>query len=481
MVAEVVQLTDHTDPLHALHRIFDNQRHEFNQHMTPSLAERKDDLLRLKRAVLNHKARLIDAINTDFSSRSCDETLLAEIMPAVQGINYTLKHLKRWMKPSRRHVSTMFWPARNEVQYQPLGVVGIIAPWNYPLFLALGPLISALAAGNRAMIKMSEFTPATTEALKLMLRETFSENKVAVITGAADVAIEFSRKPFDHLLFTGSTAVGHHVMRAAAENLTPVTLELGGKSPAIVSTTVPMKDAAERICFGKAFNAGQTCVAPDYVLCPQARLDEFVEQFQACATRFYPTLKHNRDFTSIIDERQRARLQSYLDDAREKGARIITINPAQEDFSEGTLKLPLHLVLDVTENMKVMREEIFGPILPVVAYETLPNALAYINERPRPLALYYFGYDKSEQRHVLDQTRSGGVCINDTLVHVAQDDLPFGGVGHSGTGRYHGFEGFQTLSCVKAVHIKQRFYTGPLMFAPHGSLLHRLIFWRFIR
>src|SRR5690606_20514247 len=235
MVAEVVQLPEHSDSIHALNRIFDNQRQAFHQQMTPSDAELKDDLLRRKSAVLNHEARLIDAINSDFSGRARDETLLAEITPSVQGINYTLKHLKGWMKPSRRHVSRMFRPARNEVQYQPLGVVGIITPWNYPLFLAMGPLTCALAAGNRAMIKMSEFTPATAEALKLMLRETFSENKVAVITGAADVAIEFSRKPFDHLLFTGSTAVGHHVMRAAADNLTPVTLELGGKSPAIVS------------------------------------------------------------------------------------------------------------------------------------------------------------------------------------------------------------------------------------------------------
>lgn len=481
MVAEVIQLTESKKQIQTLNRLFDAQRQAFRQNMTPSLEERKDNLKRLKQALLSHKKQLIEAINEDFGSRSPDETLLAEMMPSVQGINYALKNLKSWMSPSKRHVSLLFFPAKNEVQYQPLGVVGIIVPWNYPLYLAIGPLTCALAAGNRVLIKMSEYTPKTAETLKAVLAEVFQEDLVAVVTGDADVAVEFSRKPFDHLLFTGSTAVGKHVMRAAADNLTPVTLELGGKSPAIISADVPMKDAAERLCFGKSFNAGQTCVAPDYVLCPRDRVDQFVEQFRSSFASFYPTLKHNRDFTSIIDERQHKRLKSYLDDARKKGARIIEVNPAKEDMSEGTNKMPLYLVLNANDSMKVLQEEIFGPILPIIPYNSLQEALDYINDRPRPLALYYFGYNKREQEYVLTHTRSGGVSINDTLMHVAQDDMPFGGVGHSGTGRYHGREGFETFSCVKGVHIKQRMNSGSLVFAPHGTLLHKLVYSVFIR
>lgn len=481
MVAEVVQLTESKKQIQVLHRLFEAQRRAFHENMTPSLEERRENLKRLKQVLLRHKERLIQAINADFGNRSRDETLLAEMMPSVQGINYALKNLRDWMRPSRRHVGLLFMPAKNEVHYQPLGVIGIIVPWNYPLYLAIGPLTCALAAGNRAMIKMSEYTPKTAECLKAVLAEAFHEDLVAVITGDQDVAVEFSKKAFDHLLFTGSTAVGRHVMRAAAENLTPVTLELGGKSPAIISADVPMKDAAERICFGKSFNAGQTCVAPDYVLCPRDRIEQFVEQVQASFATFYPSLKDNRDFTSIIDERQYNRLKSYLADARKKGARIIEINPAREDLSEGTRKIPLTLVLDAKDNMKVMQEEIFGPILPVVPYSSLQDALDYVNERPRPLALYYFGYNRDEQQHVIKHTRSGGVCINDTLMHVAQDDMPFGGVGHSGTGRYHGHEGFQTFSCVKSVHTKQRLNSGALIFAPHGTLLHKLVYSIFIR
>jgi len=302
-----------------------------------------------------------------------------------------------------------------------------------------------------------------------------------VITGEADVAADFSQRPFDHLLFTGSTSVGKLVMRAAAENLTPVTLELGGKSPAIVSPDVPMEDAAQRIAFGKAFNAGQTCVAPDYVLCPADRVQAFVDEFRARFAEMYPSLRDNDDYTAIINERQYDRLQGYLEDARSKGAELVEINPANEDMKEGTRKIPLTLVLKTTPDMKVMQDEIFGPILPVISYSGLDEAIHYINERPRPLALYFFGYDKTQQQHVVDNTHSGGMCINDALMHVAQDDLPFGGIGDSGMGHYHGREGFLTFSHHRAIFTKQKFNSGKYVYAPHGTAAHRMVYKFFIR
>ena len=481
MVTNVVQLTESKKHIQHLNRAFDDQKDAFRKNPMPTLEQRKDHLKTLKSILLKNQDRFIAAINKDFSSRSEDETLLAEIMPAIQGINYALKNLSKWMKPSKRHVSLVFQPASNRVNYQPLGVVGVIVPWNYPLFLAVGPLTGALAAGNRVMIKMSEYTPETSQLFKEIIESVFPENLVSVTTGDADVAIEFSKKPWGHLLFTGSTAVGRHVMRAAAENLTPVTLELGGKSPAIISADVPMSDAAERIAFGKAFNVGQTCVAPDYVLCPSDRVEQFVESFKARFATMYPTLKENNDFSSIIDERQRERLKHYLDDAINKGATVIEVNPANEDFKNGTRKLPIHLVLNANDKMLVMQEEIFGPILPVIAYNQIDEAIDYINERPHPLALYYFGYDKNAQEHILEHTHSGGVCINDTLMHVAQDDMPFGGVGTSGMGHYHGEEGFRTFSNAKGVFAKQRINSGKAIHPPHGTVLHKAIYSLFIR
>ncbi len=360
--------------------------------------------------------------------------------------------------------------------YQPLGVVGIIVPWNYPLYLAIGPLIGALAAGNRVMLKMSESTPATGQLLKDLLAQVFTEDQVAVVLGEADVGIAFSRLPFDHLLFTGSTSIGRQVMRAAADNLTPVTLELGGKSPAIVSTSVPLEDAAERIAFGKTLNAGQTCVAPDYVLVPKDRLKGFVEAYRQVIQRFYPQLADNPDYTSIINPRQYARLQDYLDDAQARGARLLPLFEQGQDR-----RMPHYLLLDVTDEMRVMQDEIFGPLLPVVPYDDLQQALAYVNARPRPLALYYFGYNKAEQQAVLENTHSGGVCLNDTLLHVAQDDLPFGGVGPSGMGHYHGHEGFLTFSKAKGVFVKQRFNAARMIYPPYGKALQKLVYRLFVR
>ncbi|MAL97405.1 coniferyl aldehyde dehydrogenase [Hydrocarboniclastica marina] len=481
MVANVVELTENKKQIQQLQRLFAAQQTAFQKNRNPSVAERRENLKRLKKMLLDNQEAIIAAIDTDFSCRSADETRLAELMPAVQGIDYAAGHLSNWMKPSKRHVSLLFQPASNKVYFQPKGVVGIIVPWNYPLYLAVGPLVAALAAGNRAMLKMSEFTPEFSALFKDLLQATFAEDLVAVVNGDAEVAAAFSGQPFNHLLFTGSTQVGRLVMKAAADNLTPVTLELGGKSPALVSPDVPIADAAKRIAFGKAFNAGQTCVAPDYVLCPADRVDAFVDEFKAAMGKLYPTVKDNSSYTSIVNDRQHARLTSYLDDARKKGARVIEVNAANDQFGSETRKMPVHLVLDATDDMLVMQEEIFGPLLPVVPYQRPADALQYINDRPHPLALYYFGYDKKAQSEVMERTQSGGMGINDTLMHVAQDDLPFGGVGPSGIGHYHGKEGFLTFSHARSVFSKQRFNSSEMIYPPYGGLINKLVYRLFIR
>ncbi|MCQ4253141.1 coniferyl aldehyde dehydrogenase [Stutzerimonas stutzeri] len=467
------------DTLHApadLEVLFAGQRSAFAAAPMPSEEDRVRWLDALRDVLVSNQPALIEAIAADFGQRSADETLLAEIMPSLHGIRYACRHLRRWMKPSRRRVGLAFQPASARVIYQPLGVVGIIVPWNYPLYLAIGPLIGALAAGNRVMLKMSESTPATGQLLKALLTQIFPENQVAVVLGDVEVGQAFARLPFDHLLFTGSTLIGREVMRAAAENLTPVTLELGGKSPAIVSASVPLADAAERIAFGKCMNAGQTCVAPDYVLVPRERVEGFVAAYREAVQRLYPSLADNPDYTAIINARQQARLQDYLDDARGKGAHVMPL------FAEAQQRrMPHCLLLNTSDDMRVMQEEIFGPLLPIVPYGDLDEALAYINTRPRPLALYYFGYDRNEQQHVLQTTHSGGVCLNDTLLHVAQDDLPFGGIGPSGMGHYHGHEGFLTFSKAKGVFIKQRFNAARLIYPPYGKWWQKLIYALFIR
>ncbi len=457
--------------LDELNALFNGQRQAFAAEPMPSAAQRREWLAQLRALLLQEKDALVEAIGQDFGNRSADETLMAELLPSLQGIDYAHKRIPRWMRPSRRSVGLAFQPASAQVIYQPLGVVGVVVPWNYPLFLAIGPLVGALAAGNRVMIKMSEATPATSALLKRLLARIFAEDLVCVALGEAELGAAFSRLPFDHLLFTGATSVGRLVMRAAADNLTPVTLELGGKSPAIVSASVPLADAAERIAFGKTVNAGQTCVAPDYVLVPRARVEDFVEAYRAAVLRFYPRLEDNPDYTSIINARQHQRLLDYLDDAQARGARLLPIYPQGQ-----ARRMPHTLLLDVSDDMRVMQEEIFGPLLPIVPYDRLEDALVYVNRRPRPLALYYFGYARDEQQQVLEQTHSGGVCLNDTLLHVAQDDLPFGGIGPSGMGHYHGHEGFLTFSKAKAVFAKQRFNAARSIYPPYGSRLQRLIY-----
>ncbi|WP_312358105.1 coniferyl aldehyde dehydrogenase [Stutzerimonas balearica] len=469
-------LVDQSAETKRLHALYASQRSAYDKLPMPDLEQRLQWLEALHEVIASHQQALVEAISADFGNRSADETLLAEVMPSLHGIRHAKRHLARWMKPSRRRVGLAFQPASARVLYQPLGVVGIIVPWNYPLYLAIGPLIGALAAGNRALLKMSESAPATGRLLRDLLGQVFAEHEVAVVLGDVETGKQFTRLPFDHLLFTGSTDVGRQVMQSAAANLTPVTLELGGKSPAIVAADVPLEQAAERIAFGKTLNAGQTCVAPDYVLVPQQRLEAFVEAYRLAVQRFFPQLTDNPDYTSIINERQLLRLEGYLADARARGALLLPL------FDEGQgRRLPHHILLDVNDDMQVMQDEIFGPLLPVLPYASLDEAIAYVNARPRPLALYFFGYDRAEQQQVLERTHSGGVCLNDTLLHVAQDDLPFGGIGASGMGHYHGHEGFLTFSKAKAVFSKPRFNAARLIYPPYGGRLQRLIRQLFVR
>lgn len=436
----------------------------------PDFATRIRRLDKLHNALIDNRARIIDAVSRDFSNRAAAETELAEIMPLLEGIAYYRKRLRRLMRPQRRHTPLTLMPARVELQYQPLGVVGIVVPWNFPVFLALSPLVGALAAGNRAMLKASEFAPASGDLLQEIIADIFAPDEVTVVTGGVDLATEFTKLPFDHLVFTGSTQVGKIVMRAAAENLTPVTLELGGKSPAIIHDDFPIKEAAARIAFGKGMNAGQVCVAPDYILCPREKTQAFADAFTAVISKAYPTLRDNPDFTAIITDRQLARLQSWLDDAQAKGATLIEINPADESF-DGTRKMPITMVLNATDDMLVMQEEIFGPILPILPYDTIDDAIAFVNGRDRPLALYYFDWDKSRARHITAHTHSGGVCINDTMSHVVADDIPFGGIGPSGMGHYHGEEGFRNFSKAKGVVRKGRLNATAFVAPPWNNTM----------
>lgn len=459
----------------AMQQVMQIQRSAYEKDPMPSARRRKDYLKRLADTLLDHRDRLAEAIDRDFGGRSRDETLMAEIFPSLEGIRHAARHLGRWMQPSKRSVGLIFQPARARVVYQPLGVVGIISPWNYPVYLTIGPLTAALAAGNRAMIKLSEFTPHTSDLMRQMLVGIFSPDQVAVVTGEAAVAKAFTRLPFDHLLFTGSTAVGRQVMRTAADNLTPVTLELGGKSPAWVAPGYPMNTAADRIAFGKCFNAGQTCIAPDFLLCPEQGQDAFVAAFSAAVTRMYPRMADNPDYTAIVNRRQHERLTASLADARQKGARLVEINPAGETLVD-TGKMPVWLVLDPKASMIVMQEEIFGPILPIVTYRRISETIDFINARPRPLVLYLFDQNRRRIRQIINRTRSGGVCVNDTLSHVAQDNLPFGGIGQSGMGQYHGQAGFLTFSKARSVFMRGRINSTCLAWPPYGHGVQRWLY-----
>ena len=422
----------------------------------------------LERLLRDNISAFCESIDRDFRGRSHAETQLLEVFPSLEAIAHARRNLRAWMRPRRARTGFWFLPGRSRVVPQPLGVVGIVVPWNYPLYLAVGPLVAALAAGNRVMIKMSESAPATGELFARLVAEHFAPDVATVVNGDAEVAKAFAALPFDHLLFTGSTEVGRHVMRAAAANLTPVTLELGGKSPAIVGRGIAIGEAADKIAFGKCLNAGQTCIAPDYALVPEERVDAFVEAVRASIARLYPRLRDNPDYTAVIDVRHRSRLAGYLDEARARGARVIEANPANESF-EGSPKMAPMLVVGAPEDARLMREEIFGPVLPVVPYRALDDAIAYVNARPRPLALYVFDRDRGAIARVLDRTVSGGVTVNETLLHIAQEDLPFGGVGASGMGEYHGRAGFDTFSKLKAVFHQPRLNALKLLRPPYGK------------
>jgi len=463
-----------------MRRLFDSQRAAFQAAPMPSLAARRADLKRLKKVLIANRERFVVAISGDFGGRAGPETM-AEILAVVHHINYCLRRVKRWMKPQRRSTSLMMATTKAKVYFQPLGVVGIIAPWNYAIALSAGPLVFALAAGNRVMLKMSETTPRTAELMRHVLSEAFEERQVAVVSGEAETGREFTRLPFDHLLFTGGSEIGRMVMREAAANLTPVTLELGGKSPTLISDDVPMDLAAERICFGKALNAGQTCVAPDYVLCPEARVDEFVDAFGAALARMYPGLVRSSDYSAVVSERHYRRVKGYVDDARAKGAEVVELNPGGLSPETGSRKLPLYLVKHATAGMTVMQEEIFGPVLPIVSYKHLQEAIDFINARPRPLALNLFDFNAERRTRVLAETHAGGVCINDAVSQFIAEDLPFGGIGESGMGHYHGYEGFLTFSHKKAVFERPRLNTGKVLYAPHGRWLQRLMYRIFLR
>lgn len=475
MVANLAAVATPTQEIRDLQRIFEAQRAAFAKHRYPGAAERIANLKKLQAGVVKWKDIFAAEVSKDFGHRSHDETLFAEVMTSLEGIKYHASNVRGWMKPEKRHVPLMHQPASARVVYQPLGVVGVIVPWNYPIFLALGPVMAALSAGNRVMIKMSSFTPALAQAMKKMIAENFAEDHVCVITGKGEISDAFSRLPFDHILFTGSTSVGRQIMSYASENLVPVTLELGGKSPTILHESFPIKDAVPRIAFGKCWNSGQTCVAPDHLLCPRAKVDEFVREFTAQVTSMYPTgLINNPDYTSVVNDKQYKRIQGYLQDAREKGAKIIEINPANEKF-ENTRKMPITLVLNVTDDMELMKNEIFGPVLPIIPYDRLEDAITYVNARPRPLALYYFDYDSGRAEFVETHTCSGGMCVNDTISHVGVDDLPFGGVGPAGMGRYHGKEGFITLSNPRGVLQRGKLYAVKFLLPPFNKGLHNFI------
>lgn len=434
----------------------ENQRNAYLDEGEVSVATRVDRLNRAISMLLANDDAIAQALNDDFGTRPKDMTRLVDTAAAVHSLRYARKRVKRWMKPIKRspNFPLNLLGARAEIRFQPKGVVGLISPWNFPVNLTFMPLAGILAAGNRCMIKPSEYTPATSALLAQMIESTFDPSEIAVFQGGPETGHAFSSLAFDHLLFTGATSVGQHVMRAAADNLVPVTLELGGKSPVVVGESADLAKVADSLVIGKMMNAGQICLAPDYVLVPRNQLADLVEELKSAVARMYPTLLSNPDYTAIINERHSKRLLGLLDEAAKAGLEIVEVNPGNEDFSSqvGGFKLPLSLLLEPDDELAVMRDEIFGPLLPLKGYDHIREAIAYINARPRPLGLYYFGQDAQEEAEVLTRTTSGGVTVNDVIQHVAQEALPFGGVGPSGMGTYHGEEGFREFSHARSIY-----------------------------
>tara|TARA_R110000823_G_scaffold130015_10_gene257871 strand:- start:27466 stop:28905 length:1440 start_codon:yes stop_codon:yes gene_type:complete len=451
-------------------RILQAQRKAHHERPYPSREERHTNLLKLENILVENQDAIAAAISRDFGNRATAESKLLELFTSIDGIRYCRKKLKKWMKPQRRDVSIWFAGASNRVIPQPKGVVGVVAPWNYPLFLVMGPLASAMAAGNRCMVKMAANSSNLCALLHELVSAQFDEDTLAFLPGVK--GSDFTTLPFDHVIFTGSAQSGRTVMKAAAENLTPVTLELGGKSPTIIAGDFDIEKAASRILFAKFMNAGQTCVAPDYLYIPEGKADAFVEAAQKIMARRYPDIR-NGQFTTIIDDSSFTRLTDTMQDAAEKGARLINLSPDQGPDA-ATRLLPPHLVLDADDDMLIIQEEIFGPLLPVRTYRDIDEVLAYINRHDRPLGLYLFSDDKALRQRVILNTSSGGVSLNDCSLHVAQHDLPFGGIGASGMGQYHGYEGFVEFSKLRPIFSQSRFPALPLLYPPYGRIFNTL-------
>ncbi|MEZ8101130.1 coniferyl aldehyde dehydrogenase [Vibrio bivalvicida] len=426
-----------------------NMINEFKKSPNTEIAARIDKLNALRNALKEHRSAICQAASDDYGKRSIRDTLMADILPCIQNIDYTIENLQAWSAPSVREPGALLAGSEVEVIYQPKGVIGIVTPWNFPVMLSVGPLISAIAAGNRAMIKMSEFTPATNNAVRAMLAGVFPEDEVSVIEGEVEVSSAFSSLPFAHILFTGSTAVGRIVMQSAAQNLTPVTLELGGKSPVVVADDVSIELAVERTIYGKSLNNGQVCVAPDYVLVPRAKVDQFVAEYKKQYQQLFKEGVRSESFTSVINERQYSRIKQLLAEEIDKGTRVVACH--EESEQEDARMMVTHLVVEPELEAAIMQEEIFGPLLPVIAYDQIDEALDIINSKPKPLALYLMTFDPALENRVKTTIQSGGMCVNDCVFHLAADDAPFGGVGDSGMGSYHGKEGFITFSHGKTV------------------------------
>ncbi|MFZ5542494.1 MAG: coniferyl aldehyde dehydrogenase [Pseudomonadota bacterium] len=453
---------------------FERQRAACRSAPWPSWPERADRLRRLQHLLVGNEPALASAIDADFGGRPAIETELAELWSSLEEIKAALRHGRGWMKPRRAGIGKWFLPATGRVLPQPLGVVGIIVPWNYPLFLAVGPLVAAFAAGNRAMVKMSEFTPSFSALFQRLCAQAFAPEELCVVTGGAEVAEQFSALPFDHLLFTGSTAVGRKVMAAAAAHLTPVTLELGGKSPAVIAPGYPLEHAVQRILAGKLLNAGQTCIAPDYVLLPRDQVSAFVDSARRQAQQAYPGALADPHYCSIVNDRQYQRLAGYLDEATERGTRIAPLfdGAARDDARH---RLAPAVLVDPPGDCGAMRDEIFGPLLPIVPYDKVDEVFAFVNARPHPLALYWFDRDGPRIEQALRQLPAGGVTVNDTLLHITQHSMPFGGVGASGMGHYHGRWGFDTFSKLKPVFRQSRVNGMALFMPPYRPLMRRLL------
>jgi coniferyl-aldehyde dehydrogenase len=474
--APAIQVTDAET---RMRQVLDAQKKAHLKDGPPSAEKRIEWLDRAIGLLVGHKDAIADALREDFGSRSVHASLLTDVSGSIAPLKHAKAHLKSWMKREKRKVEPALlglFGARAYVEYQPKGVVGVISPWNFPFNLTFTPLAGIFAAGDRVMIKPSEFTPRCSELMERMFKSAYDETEVAVCIGGPDVGGAFARLPFDHLLFTGATSIAYHVMRAAAENLVPTTLELGGKSPVIIGNSADMKLTANRVMMGKTLNAGQICLAPDYVLVPKDKAKDFMAAASSAISTMFPTLKDNPDYTSVINQRHFDRLNSYIDDARAKGAEIVELNPAKENFTQQPFhKIPPTLVLNPTDDMKIMKDEIFGPLLPVKTYETMDEAIGYVNAHDRPLGLYYFGADKAEQERVLTRTTSGGVSVNDVVMHVSMEDLPFGGVGPSGMGSYHGIDGFRTFSHAKAVFQQAKMDVTAMMRPPYGEKIQKML------